>query len=135
MGRFVTSQQTKVIQRESWVEDDEHVTIRRWTVGQRDKMHASMRRIAGQVGEVPEVVIRAATTPVLIAGVKEWNFKDEQGNLVPVNEHWISRLDPDDGDFIAAEIYTFNGGVTEEEREQFFRGAEGSDANGGEAAA
>lgn len=135
MGRFITNQQTKVIQGESWIEDDEHVTIRRWTIGQRDKMNASMRRIAGQMGEIPEVVIRAAIVPVLIAGVKEWNFKDEQGNLIPVNEHWISRLDPDDADFIATEVYIFNGGATEEERQQFFRGTEVSDEDGGDASA
>lgn len=134
MSRFVTNQQTKVIRKESWAED-ETVTIRRWTVGAKDKMNAEVIRAAGLAGEIPEVVVQAIAVPVLIAGIKEWTFCDDNGNPVPVNRHWLSKLDFEDGDFIASEIYAFNGGATEEERQQFFRGTEGSDVAGGEAAA
>lgn len=137
MSRFVNTQQVKVIRKENW-ESWETVTVQRWTVRAKDAMNAELIKIAGTAGDIPEVVIQAATVPVLVAGIKTWTFTQtggEDGALAPVNRHWIGKLDPDDGDFIASEIYAFNGGATEEERQQFFRGAEGSDDDGGDAPA
>lgn len=134
MGRFVDSQQTKTV-RADWWDEDEYVVIRKYTVGAKDRMNAEMVRIAGMAGQVPEVVVQAATVPVLVAGIKEWNLCDNEGKPVPCTRQWISQLEPDDADFIADEIRAFNASRSDEEAQRFFRGLAGGDSEQGDAPA
>lgn len=117
MGRFVTGE-TKEI-RADWWGEAENVTIREWTVGQRDKLNAEIIRVAGVAGEATEIEIRAAQVPVLIAGIAKWSFSSEDGKAVPVNRHWISQLKSEDADFIVSEIWELNRGRSAEEQESF----------------
>ena len=134
MGRFITGRDVEIIHHESWDENEE-VTIKKWTIREKDKLDSQILRIAGVAGDIPEVVIKSVTIPYLLAGIESWTFCDDEGKRVPVNEHWIGKLDEETADFIAGEIRRLNEGRTEEEQREFFRSVAGGDENGGEAAA
>lgn len=50
-----------------------------------------------------QMMVASKYTSILIA-VKEWSFKDRDGNVAPVTEEWIKMLDPRDFDILVAEI-------------------------------
>ena len=121
MSRFITENDVHEIQA-PWWDEGESVTIRRYTVAQRDVMHTEILRIAGKVGELTEVEVKAAQVPVLLAGIKSWTFKksnDDDAGVAPVNRHWIGKMSGDDADFVAGAIRDFNLGRTAEEQEKF----------------
>lgn len=126
MGRFVTKSDVKVI-RADWWDEGEEVTIRKYTIRQKDLLDAKIIEIAGMAGEIPQVVVKSVAVPYLIAGIAEWTFTDEEGNRVPVNRHWIDKLDEDTADFIADEIRNFNEGRTTAEQREFLRKLADSD--------
>lgn len=112
---------TKTIKDDAWLPHEE-VEIRRWNTRQRDELNAEIIKVAGVAGEVTEVTIKAAQTPVILAGVASWSFtKDDlpDGDRVPVNSHWVGLLDPDYADFIVSEIWELNRGRTAEEQDTF----------------
>lgn len=133
MGRFVTKGDTKVVRAEWW-EDGEEVTIKRWSIRAKDKLDTEIIEIAGIAGQIPEVVVKSVTMPYLKAGVADWTLCDEEGNRVPVNDHWIGQLTEEDADFVAAEIRAFNEGRTTAEEREFLRQLTGGDEDGGETA-
>jgi len=136
MGRFVSASDTKAVQADWW-EDWEEVTIRKWSISQRDALNEQIVRITGSSASeaVTDMQIKAAQVPVLQAGIKGWTFTEDgekDGKRVPVSPHWIEQLAPADADFIAAEIWAFNRRPDKEEQESF--PAEGVSGGAGEAA-
>lgn len=135
MSRFVLGE-TKTI-RASWWDEDEEVEIRKWTIARRDRLFSEIMQISDvgtQAGAMKEAYdeggieavserfsseITAAQVPVLMSGIKSWTFKNEEGNSVPVGRAWLSKLDPDDADFIASEIWALNRGRTPAAQESF----------------
>jgi len=134
MGRFVTLSDVKVITHESW-EPGESVTIRKWSIRQKDLLDTAILRIAGTAGEIPEVVVKSVTIPYLLAGIADWEFRNESGAKVPVTEKWIGQLDEETADFIATEIRAFNEGRTAEDQQEFLRSDGVGVENGWEATA
>jgi len=132
MGRFVVKGDTKIVRAEWW-DADESVTVRKWTIRQKDELDSAILHVAGMAGEIPEIVVKSVTIPYLIAGIASWTFCDDNGNRVPVNEHWIGQLSEDDADFIATEIRAFNGGRSPAEQQDFLHQDAGSDGGRGEA--
>lgn len=126
MGRFVSTSDVKVLTREdaAWWDEDEQVTIRRWTIGQRDRMNDAILKITGVQAEgsddvIPDLQVKAAQTPILEAGIKSWTFKDDDGRVVPLSTQNITRLNPRDADFIVSQIREFNRPPDEESVERF----------------
>lgn len=109
MSRFVSASDTKAI-RADWWDDGEEVTIRKWSIAQRDALNERIIRITGASGDdtVTDMQIKAAQVPVLEAGIASWTFKDEKGKRVLPSPENISGLNPYDADFIASEIWAFN---------------------------
>jgi len=46
----------------------------------------------------------AGATAGLVVGIREWSFKDDGGNPIPVTKEWIRKLDDFTGEFIAQEL-------------------------------
>ena len=121
MSRFVTENDVREI-RASWWDEGESVTIRRYTIAQRDAMHAEILKIAGRVGGLTEIEVKAAQVPILLAGIRSWTFKEldeADAKTAPVNRHWIGQMSGEDADFIADAIRKLNPGRTAEEQEKF----------------
>jgi len=118
MSRFVTEADVKVIHAEWW-DEAETVTVRRYNIAQRDRMHGEILHVTGAVGQLTEVEVKAAQIPVLLAGIAEWTFERPNGKVAPVNQQWIGQLPADDADFIAKEIQEFNKARSPEEQEKF----------------
>lgn len=133
MGRFVTKSDVKVIRHKDW-EEGEEVTIKRWTIREKDRLDSKIIEIAGIAGQIPEVVVKSVTIPYLKAGIASWVLFDEEGSRIPLNDHWIGELKEEDADFIAAEIRTFNEGRTTAEEQEFLRQLAGGGEDGGETA-
>jgi len=107
--RFISANDTKVIEADWW-DDDEQVTIRKWSIAQRDALNEHIINITGAStdDDVTQMQIKAAQVPVLNAGIKSWTFKDESGKRVLPSPENLGRLAPRDADFIANEIWAFN---------------------------
>jgi len=118
MSRFISTSDTKDIQAEWW-NDGERVTIRKWTIAQRDALNDRILRVTGS-GEnnLTEMQIKAAQVPVLEAGIKSWTLEDD-GLLAQCNAANMGRLAPRDADFIVSAIWELNRAEPEEERESF----------------
>jgi len=107
--RFVSANDTKVIQADWW-DEGEQVTIRKFSISQRDALNERIISITGASAEndVTQMQIKAAQVPVLEAGIKGWTFRNEDGKRVLSSPDNLGRLQPRDADFIAAEIWAFN---------------------------
>ncbi len=80
MGYFVYDDEVERID----FEDGEWVKIKR-TLSYDDVEKVGTKLAAGD---------QASFVPVLAVAIKEWSFKDRDGNVAPVNEEYIRRLDP-----------------------------------------
>jgi len=123
MGSFVSANDTKTI-RADWWEDWEEVTVRKWSIKQRDRLNEKIIRITGSSSgdNVTDMEIQAAQVPVLDAGIESWTFTEngeEDGKGVPVSPHWIEQLAPSYADFIASEIWAYNRRPEEDEANSF----------------
>lgn len=108
MGRFVSTSDTTVIAADWW-DDGEQVTIRKWSISQRDALNERIISITGASSgdEITQMQIKAAQVPVLEAGIASWTFADGGKRIMPSPEN-LGRLDPRDADYIASEIWAFN---------------------------
>ena len=80
MGSFVYDDDIdRLVVGDDWID-----LKRRLTWGDVDKLSASDLR-GLQVGQ--------AITPLLETIIKGWSLKDREGNIAPITEEWISRLD------------------------------------------
>lgn len=122
MGRFVSTSDTRTV-KAGWWEPWEEVTIRRWSIEQRDKLNAQIVRITGRGGDDPtEMELMAAQVPVLEAGIASWTFTEDgtqDGKRVLPSKQNISRLAPRDADYIVTEIWEFNKPPSEDEQNTF----------------
>ena len=122
MGTFVTKDDVKVLGTVEWPGwgTDETVTIQKYGVKDRDRLHEDILRVTGRAGsKLTEVEVSPAQIPVLLAGIRGWTLKGPDGELVPFNRDWVGRLDPEVADFLAEEIRELNKGWTEEEQTTF----------------
>jgi hypothetical protein len=133
MSRFVDKSEVEVI-RAGWWDEDEEVTIKKFTYGDRQAFTRAMMRglrvqqkgkkgaeiPENEAGRLMETDIGSMNLLILERGIKTWTFKDEKGNVVPPTRRHIEMLEPKTADFILEAINEFN--PDEEEDEE---GAEG----------
>ena len=62
-------------------------------------------------GEINQL---ASADLFLEMGIKEWNLDDEEGNVLPINEETINRLDPADAMLLIEQM----GGIVENEEQK-----------------
>lgn len=113
MGRFV-SDDHKVI-RADWWDDDETVTIRRFTYGDRQFLageYVNVNIEGNDPDEEPSAVtsllVGRMNMAILQRGIVSWTLKREDGRLVPLTAQWIGRLEERDAEFILARINELN---------------------------
>jgi len=113
MPRFVVDE-TKVIHAEWW-DEDETVTIKRFTFGDRQKL----AQVAYKVGLVnpndgggaqmsADIAIGEMNLAILEIGILAWTLKGPEGKVMALRRAWIEALQDEDGNFILAEINAYN---------------------------
>jgi len=122
MGHLITSADTRTIHA-AWWQEGETVTIRRWTTVQEDRLYEEILRIAGRVGDVTEVQLKAAKVPVMDIGIKEWTLLGDDGKVLPLNRKTVEALCSEDSTFISNAIWDYNRGRNPEEEATFPAGA------------
>lgn len=126
MPRFVSAADVKTVRAEWWAED-ETVTIRKLTYGDRQKIgQAAVKMQFKGDGQPVESELGAVNLVVLELGVASWTFKRaENDKPAPCNRFWFEKLAPEDGEFILKAINDFNVAPQRSEAEQDeFRGAD-----------
>ena len=122
MPRFVSNDETKVI-RAPWWDEDETVTIKRLTYGDRQKVSkAAVRMRFDGDGKPLDTELGDINLTIMQLAIVSWTFtRAETGKPVPCNRFWFERLTEEDGDFILSEINAFNPTPqrTEAEAEEF----------------
>ena len=76
MGSFITGTELSVIRDEENWDEFESCTIREYSQGAKDVMDLELIEVAGRVGEVPQIVQRAALVPVRAAGIESWTLRE-----------------------------------------------------------
>jgi hypothetical protein len=138
MSRFVSDTDVKTI-RAAWWGEDETVTIKKLTYGDRQKIAKQAVKLkAGSDGEFREAELGAANLVLLQVGIHSWTFTHPENpkKKCPVSRYWIERLTEEDADFILEAINGFNPGTkrTEDEQETFRGGDRDGDPDGESAA-
>lgn len=124
MGSFITGTELTVIHDEENWEDFESVTIREYSQGQKDIMDKELIEMAGQVGQVPRIVMQGALVPVMLAGIESWTLTmdgNKNGPVAPVTREWMGKLKPSYASFIVKKIRELNQGRTTAEEQDFLR--------------
>jgi len=124
VGSFITGTELTVIHDEENWEDFESVTIREYSQGQKDIMDKELIEMAGQVGQVPRIVMQGALVPVMLAGIESWTLTmdgNKNGPVAPVTREWMGKLKPSYASFIVKKIRELNQGRTTAEEQDFLR--------------
>lgn len=85
-------------------------------------MTSGMKLGGGREAEIDGSVLAEQTTVMLTRGIKEWDFTDEEGNVLPISMENIEMLDSEDGkaiDEALRELLGYN--VKNEEGEEEFK--------------
>ena len=137
MGSFITGTELEVIRDEENWDEWETCTIREYSQGQKDAMDKELIEMAGQVGQVPRIVMQGALVPILLAGIESWTLTmdgKENGPAAPVTREWMGKLRPSYAGFIVDEIRRLNAGRTTAEERDFLRQVGLGDTDEGQAA-
>jgi hypothetical protein len=134
--RFITKADRKTIHA-NWWDDDEHVVIKRFSYGDRQRLADAAIRIGiagpGQA-TINEVQVGQMNLVILELGIHSWTLKREDGKIAPLTRKMIEALREEDAEFILAEINALNRRRTAEEQSNF-RGDGGDSSADGEPAA
>lgn len=110
MARFGNTV-TKEIQA-SWWEKDEVVVIKKLSWGEQLRVEQNLFSVSAEMGSAENVNarmnIQASNLMTMRLGILSWNFKDQAGQDVPVDQRRIEDLQLEDGQFILAEIEKLN---------------------------
>lgn len=132
MPRFISESDVKTI-RADWWDEDEAVTIKKFSYGDRQKLAgAAVKMNIENERRISEVQIAEMNLMILQIGIVSWTFtRPYNDKAVPVSRHWIEQLDPKDAEFILGEINALNPSIerSADEQEEF----RGTDRDGAEA--
>jgi len=123
-GRFVSKDDDVVIQAEWW-DEDESVTIKVFSYGDRQflikktmrvGLNVDPERLAGDDGNITGEALATMTDlqlgemnlAILDRGIRSWTLKGPQGKVVVPSRRWIEQLSERDAEFILEKINELN---------------------------
>lgn len=110
-ARFSDASTTKDIKAEWWGEDDV-VTIKKFSYGQQQDIAGKSLKISASIDDVrTDVNMQTINKETLLMGIKSWTFTDPSGKPMAVTKQGVFKLNPEDAEFILAEIQEYNGTV------------------------
>lgn len=118
MPRFVSADDVRTIHAEWW-DEDETVTIKKLTYGDRQTIGKAAARLHfDENGKPLDSELGDINLVTLEVGIRSWTFTRENGKPAPCNRFWFEKLAPEDGEFILGAINDFNAAPERSEAEQ-----------------